>query len=208
MKLTRTLSAALLPLWVVACVTINVYFPAAAAEQAADRIIRDVYGETPPGRPQAPATPQAPAAPPHSSAPRATSMVALAAQRLLMLMVTPAYAQADISIDSPAIRALTASMAQRQGKLEPHYRSGAVGMTSDGLITIRDPGAVALKDRNSVRQLVADENQDRNALYGEIARANKHPEWLDEIRSTFARRWVANAPGGWWYQEGGVWKKK
>ena len=28
-----------------ACVTINVYFPAAAAESAADRIIEEVYGE-------------------------------------------------------------------------------------------------------------------------------------------------------------------
>jgi hypothetical protein len=27
-----------------ACVTINVYFPAAAAEEAADRIIEDVWG--------------------------------------------------------------------------------------------------------------------------------------------------------------------
>ena len=44
-----------------ACVTINVYFPAAAAERAADRIIDEVYqlrrdgGATPPG--SAPAAP-------------------------------------------------------------------------------------------------------------------------------------------------------
>lgn len=39
-----------------ACVTINIYFPAAAAEKAADRIIEDVWqlgeGETPTIRPQ------------------------------------------------------------------------------------------------------------------------------------------------------------
>ena len=37
-----------------ACVTINVYFPAAAAEKAADRIIDEVYQlrkETPPPKP-------------------------------------------------------------------------------------------------------------------------------------------------------------
>jgi hypothetical protein len=45
-----------------ACVTINIYFPAAAAEKAADRIIEEVYqmkgGEAarPPGAP-APAAP-------------------------------------------------------------------------------------------------------------------------------------------------------
>ena len=60
-----------------------------------------------------------------------------------------------------------------------------------------------------VQQLVAEENRDRNALYAEIARANGHPEWESEIRSTFARRWVDNAPGGWWYQDAaGVWKRK
>ena len=32
-------------MFLAACVTINVYFPSAAAEQAADRIIRGVYGE-------------------------------------------------------------------------------------------------------------------------------------------------------------------
>jgi hypothetical protein len=48
-----------------ACVTINIYFPAAAAEKAADRIIDEVYqlktGEAP--KPAAPA-PQAPQANP------------------------------------------------------------------------------------------------------------------------------------------------
>lgn len=43
-----------------ACVTINIYFPAAAAEKAADRIIEEVWqlkkGEagTPPAQPAAP----------------------------------------------------------------------------------------------------------------------------------------------------------
>ena len=36
--------AALAALLLGACVTINVYFPAAAAEKAADRIIEQVYG--------------------------------------------------------------------------------------------------------------------------------------------------------------------
>lgn len=61
------LAAALLaPLVLGACVTINIYFPAAAAEKAADRIIEEVYqmkgGEAarPPGAP-APAPQAAPA---------------------------------------------------------------------------------------------------------------------------------------------------
>ncbi len=39
----------------VACVTINVYFPAAAAQEAADRIINKVYGSEGEGGETAPA---------------------------------------------------------------------------------------------------------------------------------------------------------
>ena len=38
-----TLSAALATVALGACVTINIYFPAAAAERAADRIIEEVW---------------------------------------------------------------------------------------------------------------------------------------------------------------------
>jgi len=32
---------------------------------------------------------------------------------------------------------------------------------------------------------------------------------VSDIRKTFAQRWIANAPGGWWYQDGGGnWKQK
>ena len=37
---------ALVSVLIAACVTINVYFPAAAAEKAADKIIEDVWGKT------------------------------------------------------------------------------------------------------------------------------------------------------------------
>ena len=42
------------------CVTINIYFPAAAAEKAADRIIDEVWQLKKPGEPAAPSstTPQ------------------------------------------------------------------------------------------------------------------------------------------------------
>ena len=60
-----------------------------------------------------------------------------------------------------------------------------------------------------MKNLVAKENRDRSALYAEIARANAHPEWEAEIRTTFARRWVDNAHSGWWYMDkSGGWKQK
>ena len=201
MKTIRIPIALLLMLFAVACVTINVYFPAEAAEKAADRIIRDVYGEQP-------GAPQQPAPEPQS---RLLPQETPSAYRhgLLDWLITPAHAQADISVNTPAIRQLKADMEQRHRQLAPHYASGAVGMTHNGEIVVRDLTLVPLRDRNSVNMLVAKENRDRGALYAEIARANNQPEWEAEIRQTFARRWVDNAPGGWWYSnQNGSWKQK
>ena len=187
--------------FVAACVTINVYFPAEAAERAADRIIRDVYGE--PVQPQpAPAEPQSLIRP--LGAPSTSPLLTL-----LDWLIPPAQAEADISVNTPAIRQLEAAMEQRHRQLAKYYGDGAIGMTQNGEITIRDQKLIPLQDRNTVKGLVASENRDRNALYAEIARANGHPEWEAEIRGIFARRWIDNAPSGWWYQTGqGGWKQK
>jgi uncharacterized protein YdbL (DUF1318 family) len=201
MMKTLRLPLSLLPLlFAAACVTINVYFPAEAAEEAADRIIRDVYGETP-------------AATPEASGPQSWLQPAVLPQQRgsawLDWLIPPAHANADISVDTPAIRQLKANMEERHQQLAPFYKSGAVGITRDGQLEIRDQKLVPLKDRNNLNNLIAKENRDRNALYKEIAKANSHPEWEAEIRDIFARRWVDNARKGWWYQDNkGNWKQK
>jgi uncharacterized protein YdbL (DUF1318 family) len=184
-----------------ACVTINVYFPAAAAEKAADRIIEDIWG---------PDSAAKPAGNEQSSTERGgDAVLAAALQGALDFVIPAAEAQADIDISSPAIRALTASMKGRAADLEALFSSGAIGLTADGLVEIRDANAVPLADRNRVRKLVSDDNADRNALYSEIAGANGHPEWEADIRSTFAERWIANARAGWYYKsKAGAWTRK
>lgn len=184
-----------------ACVTINVYFPAAAAEEAADRIIEDIWG---PDKAPAPASKE------QSSLGAPVGGLLLAALRETLEFVVPAaQAQADIDVSSPAIRSLTESMKTRSADLGPFFDSGAIGLTSDGLVELRDVNSVPLADRNRARKLVSDENADRNALYTEIANANGHPEWETDIRSTFAERWIANARAGWYYKKGGGdWAKK
>jgi uncharacterized protein YdbL (DUF1318 family) len=199
MKMLRIPVAMTLLLIVAACVTINVYFPSEAAAQAADRIIQDVYGERP-GETAAPVEPQ-------SRLP--DGGVTSATHALLDWFISPAHAEADISVNTPAIRQLQASMEKRHQQLAPYYKSGAVGMTRDGEITLRDQKLVPMQERNAVKGLVSKENADRSALYKEIARANGHPEWEADIRSTFATRWVSNAPAGWWYQnKQGAWEQK
>lgn len=183
-----------------ACVTINVYFPAAAAEKAADKIIEDIWG---------PDKAAAPAAKEQSSLAPAGNLMLAALRETLEFVVPAAEAQADIDVSSPAIRALTASMKARAADLAPFFDSGAIGLTSDGLVDFRDVNSVPLADRTRARKLVTDENADRNALYAEIANANGHPEWESDIRSTFAQRWIANAHAGWYYKRSsGDWAKK
>jgi len=200
MKFFRWLTGSAAGLMLVSCVTINIYFPAAAAEKAADRIIEDVWG---------PASTQSKdeAAPEEQSSIKVNEAQNIAIS-VLNWLVSPASAEVNLNVSSPAINAIQDKMKSRHASLKPHYASGAVGLTANGLVTVRDAKAIALKDRNKVKALVADENKDRNALYAEIARANGHPEWKADIQSTFARRWVSNAAGGWWYQSGGAWKQK
>lgn len=184
-------------LLLVGCVTINVYFPEAAAQQAADRIIDEVKGA------------------PDAAAPNTSfnSEYASTARRALLavldFVVPAAHAEADFDTSSPAKRALEESLTARFPELKPYLDSGAVGITADGLLEIRDRNAIPLAERNTVRQLAADQNADWEALYKEIARINDHPEWLDEIRKVFAERWIAKADPGWYYRdESGSWKQK
>jgi uncharacterized protein YdbL (DUF1318 family) len=119
------------------------------------------------------------------------------------------HAQANLEIDTPAIASLKSSMQSRHAQLAPFYASGAVGLTRDGFVALRDAAAVPLAQRQQVNALVAAENQDRAALYREIARANGHPEWENDIRATFARRWIERAQPGWYYQTAaGAWARK
>jgi hypothetical protein len=188
-------------LGLVACVTVNVYFPAAAAEKAADTIIEDIYGEGS-GAEQDPEKP----ADDRGSKRFEDNREDLG--KLIEMLLPAAQAQPDITIATPEIAKLKAAMKRRHAALLPFYQSGAVGMTRDGLVAIRDLSVVPPPDRKTVKQRVAEENRDRNALYPEIARANGHPEWERAIRTIFAQRWIANAPAGWWYQGPGGWQQK
>jgi uncharacterized protein YdbL (DUF1318 family) len=187
-----------------ACVTINVYFPAAAAEKAADQFIDGVWQKT---APEAPAA--KPADKPSSFVPHAQPLAVEVTRAVLEALVPPAQAaDANIDVNSPAIRAIQSSMAARHSQLAKYYDSGAIGLTGDGMIEVRDQNAVPLPERGTLRQLVADDNRDRGQLYAEVARANGHPEWEADIRAAFARRWVARAQSGWYYQDGGRWVQK
>lgn len=128
---------------------------------------------------------------------------------VLLVAANTSWAQANLDINTPGITAITNSMKARNGQLQGAYQSGAVGFAKDGNLAVRDAGALPLKDRAAINSLVAQENQDRAALYKEIAKANGHPEWEGDIRNTFAQRFIQKAAPGWYVQDSnGAWVRK
>ena len=183
-----------------ACVTINVYFPAAEAKEAAKEFVENVIDhadkveiktEGEDGGGMAWRLPRI--------------------DPLALIGIAPAYAQGapDITIKTPAIQAIQARMESRfNSTLRRGFDSGALGFTSDGLVTVRDASKLELKERVAMNAAVADDNRDRKAVYREVAVANGHPEWEAQIRGVFAKQWIESARSGWWYQSGGAWKQK
>lgn len=127
---------------------------------------------------------------------------------ITLVFALNAIAAADLEVNTPGVNAIKQKMQARHTQLSEYYTNGAIGLTVDGMIGVRDASAVPLAQRYTVNVLVAAENQDRNALYAEIAQANGHPEWQDEIRSIFAQRWIDRAQRGWWVQIGDGWIQK
>ena len=187
------LSAALIS----ACVTVNIYFPAAAVERAAEQIVKETWGG--PSEPvKAPPKPQ--------SYNRLPSL-----RTVSLTFVSEAQAQeADINVSNPAIRALKDSIKQRAGAIKPFMDRGNIGIGQDGLLTIRTTDGLNLKERAEAQQLVDAENRDREALYAEIAKANGIPkENIPRIKAIFAKSWIEQAQSGWWIQDGsGSWRRK
>lgn len=185
-----------------ACVTINIYFPSAQAEEAAERIVDDILG-----------TQKQDKANPNEKDKGASLKPAVGdtfANQLLELVIPSAQAaQPNFNINTPGIRKLQAGMKKRNKSLKRYYATGGIGFTKNALVSIHDASVIPLKERNKAKKLVSAENKDRNALYKAIANANGHPEWEADVRTTFAKTWVQKASAGWWYQTSkGKWKRK
>jgi uncharacterized protein YdbL (DUF1318 family) len=190
-----------------ACVTINVYFPAAEAKEAAREFVEKVIDEADKVE--------------IKDSGKSGGGMAMLQRRFdfdvrgidpwALVGIGSAQAQSapDISIKTPAIQAIQGRMEARfNATLRRGFDSGALGFTSDGLVSVRAAGKLELKDRVAMNAAVADDNRDRKAVYREVAVANGHPEWESQIRDVFARQWVESARSGWWYESGGGWKQK
>lgn len=177
-----------------ACVTVNIYFPAAAVERAADQIVKETWGE------------------PEKIPPKPQSRVFDVPFHLTSLgFVGEAQAQeADINISNPAIRALKESIKTRSDAIKPFMDRGNIGIGRDGLLAIRTTDGLNLKERAETKQLIDAENRDREALYAEIAKANNiSKDSIPKIKAIFAKSWIEQARPGWWIEDiQGNWKRK
>lgn len=174
---------------VLSCVTINVYFPAAEVEAAAEEIVEDVYS-------------------PNGA--DAGSPLSQHQRFWLPFGVRPAYADVDIDVSTPAIRAIRANLETRHAKLKPFYAQGAIGIGRSGYLELRDVSGLGLKAKGTLTKLLQADNTERRTLYREIVRANRlEPQDQAEVERVFAAQWRKHARAGWWIQDdAGQWARK
>ena len=115
----------------------------------------------------------------------------------------------EFNVRSASVLIIRQNLANRHEEFSPHYQSGAIGLTEDGMVAVRDAGMIAADIREKMLRLVLDENKDRETMVREIVRANGRPDWETRLQFVFAARWIQRAPRGWYIRDGGGrWTKK
>ncbi|MGR3177913.1 MAG: YdbL family protein [Candidatus Anammoxibacter sp.] len=181
-----------------ATITVNIYFPAEAVEQAAEDILNEIEGFD-------------------TEEVDETTQDESELQSYLWMNIRDfivggslVYAGDNLNLDltSPAIRKVIDSMKTRTGQIRQFKNTGVIGETFDGKLEARDLSTLGGKDIKMVKQLLKAENADRNALYKELAKANKISEAeVSKIGKVFAktRRTKLNKKGQWYKDESGNW---
>ncbi len=174
------------PIWVLilcvamfifACVTINIYFPAEKVESVAGDIVEDIRGQR--GS--------------EKENPSGNDKSSLLRDTLLAFSPSPAWAEDVTSVSNPTIRALKQSMKDRYSQMKPYYQRGVLKEGNDGYVTLGDTSGLGLKEKRDLNALVDAENRDRRTLYVEVAKALKiHPidaTQINRVAEIFAKEW-------------------
>ncbi len=179
--------------FILACITVNIYFPEATVKRTAEEIVDEIRKQEEQKKDGGSRTELQPL--PGSSS---------------FTLVPAAFAQEETNVSTPAIRALKETMKKRFVELKPYFGGGNIGETNNGLLEIRDEAGFDLKTKAALRKLVKDENGDRMKLYAEVAKAlNIEASQVARVQKIFAESWIASAAPGWWIQQDdGKWVKK
>ena len=158
----------------VACVTINIYFPAEKVESVAGDIVDEIRGRSG-----------------EEGKPGKTGGKESLLQRIRIVMgVGSAWADEVTEISNPTIRALKERMKARYQQLSGFYSKGLISEGNDGYLQMKDLGSLGLKEKRDLTSLVDAENKDRKTLYNEVAKAlNIDPGQVDRIAKIFAKEW-------------------
>src|SRR6185369_12016019 len=126
----------LLVFFVSACVTVNIYFPAAAVQRAADAIVNETWGGPDKEEPR------------RGPKPAPGERGSLEPKIFAFAFAADAFAQEpDINVSNPSIRALKDSIRARSEAIKPFMDKGNVGINRDGLLTVRTTDGLNLKER-------------------------------------------------------------
>lgn len=127
--------------------------------------------------------------------PEATSWLRDAVYSLAPIQV--AYAQ-NLNEESPRVKQIAQSMRDRHAELEKLKASKAVGETNRGYVELRPSDALGdAEAKNEAQRLIAAENEDRKALYQEIARLNKEADiTVSFIERAYAQKRLERAKSG------------
>lgn len=178
-----------------ACVTVNIYFPAAAIQKAADEIVEDVRGLND-----------------NESILKIENDKRSGTIGGFICIIGPkeVHAQINAEVSTPAIRNLKQAMRSNFPQLRLFYDKGAIGENNQGFIEVRDAGGLNLKERADLTRLIDQENNNRRALYTEIMNANKlGVDSLPKIQQIFAKSWRDKSQPGWWVQnDQGAWQRR
>ena len=167
-------TGALSSLLVLACVTINIYFPAEKVESVAGEIVNEIRGKE--------------KVPEEQNSDKDRSSLLEKTIRVVSLPV--AYAAEVTDVSNPTIRSLKQSMKNRYSSLKPYYLKGLIKEESDGFISIKSESGLDLKSKRTLRTLIEAENNDRKKLYAEIASALKiEQSQIAKIGAIFAKEW-------------------
>ena len=203
---------------VIACVTINVYFPEAAVKDLSEKIEDAVEREA--AEAAEAATPETglqsgdDTAGEESVSWLRSAFDVTAGTALHLLAPAPVYAQesgvAAPEITNPAIRKIVQSRAARVRELNRYKTSGALGENNRALVEVRQLGVLALQERAQAQKLVRAENADRERMFKEIAAATGADlSQLPKIRETYATTLRQKARAGDWIQmPDGSWRRK
>jgi hypothetical protein len=164
-------------IFIFACVTINIYFPAEKVESVAGDIVNDIRG---PGSGE-------------EERPKGNDKSSLLQKTLLALSPSSAWAQEVTDVSNPTIRSLKQRMRSRYNQMKPYYQRGMLKEGNNGYVSLGKTSGLGLKEKRDLNAFVDAENKDRKTLYVEVAKALKvHPidaAQINRVAEIFAKEW-------------------